>query len=156
MPPLRVDEDGSLIPRQPVEWLVCFVPPIQPQWWHWTVRSKWKHCFAMKRESSTWTLFEPWWSRMMLAHLTREEAALFLEWASTGTVLSVREAIPGRSMQLRGWMTCSALVAHLLGRKYWAWTPKHLYRRLIREPGVRIISPDMVRAWKEEADHELG
>jgi hypothetical protein len=31
MSPLTVNEDGSLIPRQPVEWLVCFVPPIEPQ-----------------------------------------------------------------------------------------------------------------------------
>lgn len=147
MADLSVDEHGALTPREPAEWLVCFVPPIAPQPWHWLLKSSWKHCFALKRETDgSWTVFEPWWSRMFLSGLTPEEAQLFLRWASRGMVLAAREAIPGKSSQLRFWMTCAALVAHLLGRRYWAWTPRQLYHRLAHEPGVRHID---VRAFLE-------
>ena len=37
-------------------------------------------------------------------------------------------------------MTCAALVAHHLGRDYWAWTPHQLYRALRRESETVEIS----------------
>ena len=130
---LKVDETGALVPREPVEWMVCFVPPIERQWWHWLIPHRWKHCFAMKYENGSWMVFEPWWSRMFLAVLTKDEAKYFLAWAERGEILLVKEHIPGRSSQLRGWLTCASLIAHLLGRNYWVWTPHALYRKLLRE-----------------------
>ncbi len=47
--------------------------------------------------------------------------------------LLVGEAIPGSSNQVRIWVNCANLVAHLLGRPYWIWTPHQLYRRLLEE-----------------------
>jgi len=62
-----------------------------------------------------------------------------------GDVLLVREAIPGHSSQLRGWMTCAVLTAHLLGRKYLVWTPHQLYRLLLRELQVcRVNVPALL------------
>jgi hypothetical protein len=56
-------------------------------------------------------------------------------------VLKVREAIPGRGTQLRGWSNCAVLMAFLLGRSYWTWTPHGLYRRLVADTGVEAIDP---------------
>jgi hypothetical protein len=138
---LAVDQDGSLITRGADEWLICFVPPIKPQWWHWLTISWMKHCFAIKEITpDCWLLFEPWWSRMMVCTLTKEQANQFLAWGRRGNILAVQEQIPGQSSQLRGWMTCAALVAHLLGRKYWVWTPYQLHARLMAEPDVWLVS----------------
>ena len=123
-----------LLKRPPGEWLVCFVPPKEKQWWHRYLRGPFKHCFALKHEGTNrWTLFEPWWSRILVATLTDAEANAFIAWGREGVILPVTEWIPGRSSQLRGWMSCAALVAHLLGRPYWVWTPRQLYNRLARE-----------------------
>jgi hypothetical protein len=51
-------------------------------------------------------------------------------------VLLVREFIPGRCSQVRGWANCAVLTSYLLGRPYRVWTPHGLYKRLLREPGV--------------------
>ena len=83
-----------------------------------------------------WTLFEPWWTRLLTATITNEQARKFLRWGAAGDVLLVRELIPGSGGQARGWMNCAALAAYLLGRPYWVWTPHALYRRLLREPNV--------------------
>jgi len=123
-----------LLNRPAAEWLVCFVPPKERQWWHRLLGSPLKHCFAIKREApNAWTLFEPWWSRILIATLTDEEAEPFLNWGREGVILKVKEAIPGTSSQLRVWMSCAALIAHVLGRNYLVYTPAQLLRRLIRE-----------------------
>jgi hypothetical protein len=83
-----------------------------------------------------WTLFEPWWHRLLTATITVEQARKFLLWGSFGDVLLVREQIPGHGSQVRGWMTCAALASYLLGRPYWVWTPNGLYKLLLREPNV--------------------
>lgn len=59
-----------------------------------------------------------------------------LIWAASGDVLHVPEAVPGHGSQIRGWMTCAALAAYLLGRKYRVWRPHGLYKLLLREPAV--------------------
>jgi hypothetical protein len=93
-----------------------------------------------------WTLFEPWWHRLLTATISSEQARKFLVWGARGDVLHVREAIPGAGSQVRGWMTCGALAAYLLGRKYWVWTPHGLYKLLLREPGVcRVDVSALVR-----------
>ena len=130
-------EPICLLERPPGEWIVCFVPPIDKQWWHPLLPSRLKHCYALKPEGpDRWVIFEPWWNRILLTIGTDQEAAVFLAWGRQGKILRVRENSPGRSSQIRGWMSCAALVAHLLGRYYWVWTPKQLYNRLRREPGV--------------------
>lgn len=134
---LGIDANGCLISKSPATWYVCFVPPIEPQWWHKYFHGRHKHCFAIKLESNgSWTLFEPWWSRILVSGISAGEAQRFLAWAARGDVLRVVEHIPGKSSQLRIWMTCGALVAHLLGRSYWVWTPHQLYRKLRAEPGA--------------------
>ena len=130
-----------VLDRLPDEWIVCFVPPQEHQWWHRFLRSRLKHCFAIKKEGAdAWVVFEPWWSRILINVLTDWEAQLFLDWGKKGIMLRVTERIPGNSSQLRGWMTCAALVAHVLGRNYWVWTPYQLLMRLLKEPGVKVCS----------------
>ena len=128
------DEDGSPATIEPGIWFVCFVPGITKQWWHPLVHKTHKHVFAMRPEcDGSWTLFEPWWHRLLAASLSPEQARKFLLWAAAGDVVAVREHVPGSGSQARGWMTCAGLVSYLLGRPYWVWTPHRFYRLLERE-----------------------
>lgn len=134
---LELNADGTLVELEPGDWFVCFVPGIDRQWWHPFVHPRHQHVFAMRPEGDgRWTLFEPWWTRLLTATITSEQAKKFLRWGSQGDVLLVREAIPGRGGQVRGWSNCAVLASYLLGRPYWVWTPHGLYRRLMREPNV--------------------
>lgn len=134
---LEVDKNGALVSLEPGSWFVCFVPGLQKQWWHPFVHKVHKHVFALRPEKpGEWTLFEPWWHRLLNATVNSEQAKKFLLWGAAGDVLLVREAIPGAGSQVRGWMTCAALASYLLGRDYWVWTPHGLYQRLVQEPNV--------------------
>ncbi len=134
---LEVDQDGSPVTLEAGSWFVCFVPGLKKQWWHPFVNKRHKHVFAMRPAGpDAWTLFEPWWHRLMIETITWMQAQKFLFWGAHGDVLLVREAIPGHGSQVRGWMTCAALTSYLLGRPYWVWTPHGLYKLLLREPNV--------------------
>jgi hypothetical protein len=138
---LEIDEHGSPVSLEPADWLVFFVPGLQKQWWHPFAHERHKHCFVMRRAAGGYILVEPWWHRMMISTLTAEQARKFFIWGGRGDVLLVRENIPGAGSQVRGWMTCAALTSYLLGRGYRVWTPHGLYRRLLRESGVRRVDP---------------
>lgn len=145
IPPPPIDEHGSPVSLEPRAWLICFVPGLKRQWWHRFVHRKHKHVFAiLPGGDGTWTLVELWWTRLLVATISDTQAVKFLRWAAMGDVLSVREAVPGRGSQFRGWMNCSTLTAFLLGRSYWVWSPHGLYRRLLREPGVKRVDVDAV------------
>lgn len=135
---LEVDLDGALVTLEAGSWFVCFVPGLEKQWWHPFVNRRHTHVFAMRPAGQdAWTLFEPWWHRLLTATITSLQAKKFLLWGARGDVLLVREAIPGRGTgQLRGWSNCAGLTSYLLGRPYWVWTPHGLYRRLLREANV--------------------
>lgn len=134
---LRLNPDGSLVLLEPGSWFVCFVPPIDKQWWHPFLHRVHKHVFALRPAlDGDWTVFEPWWTRLMVATITPLQAVKFLRWGAMGDVLLVKEGVPGGSSQIRGMMTCAALAAHMLGRTYFVWTPHQLYKRLLREPTV--------------------
>lgn len=134
---LELDANGSPVTIEPRGWFVCFVPGLVKQWWHRFVDERHKHVFALRPAGrDQWTLFEPWWHRLLTATITAAQARKFLVWGARGDVLHVREAVPGSGSQVRGWMTCAALVSYLLGRDYWVWTPHGLYNLLLREPGV--------------------
>ena len=142
---LEIDQHGSPVALEPADWLVLFVPGLRKQWWHRFVHVRHKHCFVMRPGAAgEYILVEPWWTRMMISTLTAAQAHRFLLWGARGDVLLVRERIPGDGSQLRGWMTCAALTAYLLGRSYAVWTPHGLYRRLLREPGVRRVNPSLL------------
>ena len=131
------DQNGSPATIDARIWFVCFVPGIRRQWWHPLVHDTHKHVFAMRPERhGGWTLFEPWWHRLQVTSLNPEQARKFLIWAAAGEVMAVREHSPGRSSQIRGWMTCAGLVSYLLGRPYWVWTPHRFYKLLLRELNV--------------------
>lgn len=141
-PVLDIDENGSLVTLPAAEWLICFVPGLYPQWWHRFAHARHKHVFAIRKlDDQSWLLVEPWWTRLMVNVLTADEAIKFLHWGRAGHMLKVREAIPGRGTQLRGWSNCSVLMAFLLGRSYWSWTPHGLYRRLVADASVEAIDP---------------
>jgi len=144
---LPLDKDGAVVTIPPGGWYVCFVPGLQKQWWHRFVNKRHKHVFAMRPAGrGEWTLFEPWWHRLLTATISSEQARKFLLWGARGDVLHVREAIPGRGSQVRGWMTCAALASYLLGRPYWIWTPHGLYKLLLHEPNVcRVDVSRLVR-----------
>ncbi|WP_213253103.1 TetR/AcrR family transcriptional regulator C-terminal domain-containing protein [Bradyrhizobium sp. sBnM-33] len=73
----------------------------------------------------------------MVTILPPADAVRFLRWGATGDILRVREAVPGKASQLRGWSNCAVLSAFLLGRPSWTWTPHGLYRQLLRERSTR-------------------
>ena len=137
---IAIDANGSPITIEPATWFICFVPGLRRQWWHAFADNRHKHVFALRPlEDGAWLLMEPWWTRMMVNVLTLEQAIKFLRWGSMGDVLKVRERIPGRGSQMRGWANCSVLVSYMLGRSYWTWTPNGLYRRLCSEPDVEQV-----------------
>ena len=111
-----VDENGSLVTVDPADWIVCFVPGLQRQWWHRFVHHRHKHVFAMRpTNTGSWLLVEPWWTRMMVTILPPADAVKFLRWGGTGDILRVREAVPGKASQLRGWSNCAVLSAFCWG-----------------------------------------
>lgn len=137
---IEVDEVGSPVKIEPVDWLVCFVPGLKTQWWHRFVNAKHKHVFALRMmQDGNWLIVEPWWTRMMVTVVPLDEAVKYLRWGAVGDILQVHEAIPGQGDQARGWANCVVLTAFLLGRSYVTWTPHGLYRRLAAENDVRHI-----------------
>jgi hypothetical protein len=135
-----VDSNGSPVSVPAAEWLVCFVPGLSRRWWHRFTNAKHQHVFAMRMVSDgCWILVEPWWTRMLVGVLTPADAVKFLRWAATGDILQVREAVPGCGNQVRGWSNCAVLIAFLLGRSYWTWTPHGLFCRLVAERDARPI-----------------
>jgi hypothetical protein len=137
---IEIDSDGSPVSFPAAEWFVCFVPGLQKQWWHRFANGRHQHVFLMRMvDEGSWILVEPWWTRMLVSVLTLDEAVKFLRWGATGNILQVREDIPGRGNQARGWSNCAVLTAFLLGRSFWTWTPHGLYHRLLAERGTRAI-----------------
>jgi hypothetical protein len=137
---IEIDSDGSPVSFPAAQWFVCFVPGLQRQWWHRFAPAKYQHVFVMRMVGDDhWILVEPWWTRMLVSVLSLDEAVKFLRWGAAGNILQVREAIPGCGNQARGWSNCAVLTSFLLGRSYWTWTPRGLYRRLAAEPGARPV-----------------
>lgn len=137
---LSVDEYGAPVTFAPARWLVCFVPGLRPQFWHRFVHGTHKHVLLLKPDmAGTWTLFEPWWTRLLVRTVSTDQALRFLTWAAMGDVLLVEEHVPGRGRQLSGWANCASLAAFVLGRGYWVWSPHALFRRLAAEPRTRSI-----------------
>ena len=134
----ELDQYGSLVTVPPAEWLICFVPGLQKQWWHRFVNAKHKHVFAMRpTDTASWILVEPWWTRMMITLLPSDDAVKFLRWGASGDILRVREAVPGHGNQARGWSNCAVLASFVLGRSSHTWTPHGLYLQLCREKDTK-------------------
>jgi transcriptional repressor AefR-like protein len=160
---IEIDQDGSPVSMAPVEWFVCFVPGLQKQWWHRFTDPRHKHVFALRMVSDDhWILFEPWWTRIMNTMLTLDEAVKFLRWGGIGSVLRVKELIPGDGSQTRGWANCAVLVSLLLGRSYWTWTPHGLYQALSRERDVEeidvpeFLESHLIRVAQRQAELAVG
>lgn len=156
---IEIDDHGSPVTLPEAQWLVCFVPGLQRQWWHRFADSRHKHVFALRMvDEERWLLVEPWWTRLMVSVLTVDEAVKFLRWAAAGDILRVRESIPGRGCQARGWSNCAVLIAFMLGRSYWTWTPNGLYRRLRAERDTeRVELPQILgESFRIAADRTAG
>jgi hypothetical protein len=150
-----VDQNGSLVTVPPAEWLICFVPGLQKQWWHPFVNAKHKHVFAMRPiNTANWILVEPWWTRVMVTLLSLADVVKFLRWGACGDILRVREAIPGRGNQARGWSNCAVLCSFILGRASHTWTPHGLYRQLCGERDVKHENVEELIA--EQFDRIVG
>jgi hypothetical protein len=132
-----------------VHWFVGIVPPADDRrWWHALLPAKHKHAFMLRWErDNVWTLIEPWWTRIHIRTVDNRKARQFLEWALKGDLFLTTEDNPGTSTQIRGWLTCAALVAHVLGRPYHVWTPHALFIRLVDECHVgktKHVDPKLI------------
>ncbi|HJR14855.1 MAG TPA: TetR/AcrR family transcriptional regulator C-terminal domain-containing protein [Rhodanobacteraceae bacterium] len=137
---IEIDANGSPVTLEAADWLVCFVPGLRKQWWHGLVDAKHKHVFALRMvDENTWLIMEPWWTRNMVSVLSFDQAVQFLRWAAAGDIIKVREAIPGRGSQTRGWSNCAVLISFMLGRRYRTWSPHGLYKKLKAEQGARVV-----------------
>jgi hypothetical protein len=137
---IEIDANGSPVTLEAADWLVCFVPGLRKQWWHGLVNAKHKHVFAMRMvDENTWLIMEPWWTRNMVGVLSFDQAVQYLRWAAAGDIIKVREAVPGRGSQTRGWSNCAVLVSFMLGRRYRTWSPHGLYKRLKAEQGAQVV-----------------
>lgn len=144
---LDVDEHGAPVTFAPAHWLVCFVPGLKPQFWHRFAHPIHKHVLMLKpNPDGSWTLFEPWWTRLLVRTISTDQAVRYLRWAAMGDVLRVEEDVPGRGSQFRGWSNCASLAAFTLGRAYAVWNPHGLFKRLSAEAGAqRIDAEDLIR-----------
>lgn len=137
---LDVDENGAPVTFEPARWLVCFVPGLRRQFWHHFVHRTHKHVLMLKpNPDGTWTLFEPWWTRLLVRTISTDQAARFLHWAAMGDALLVEEDVPGRGSQIRGWSNCVSLATFVLGRSYCVWSPHALFKRLLAEEHTQHI-----------------
>ncbi len=137
---LSVDEYGAPVTFEPARWLVCFVPGLRSQFWHRFVHMTHKHVLLLKPNTNgSWTLFEPWWTRLLVRTISTDQALRFLSWALMGDVLCVEEDVPGRASQFRGWANCVSLACFVLGRSYCVWSPHALFKRLRSEPRTQTI-----------------
>ncbi|CAN7211195.1 TetR/AcrR family transcriptional regulator C-terminal domain-containing protein [Phenylobacterium sp. LjRoot225] len=137
---LDVDENGAPVTFEPSRWLVCFVPGLRGQFWHRFVHKTHKHVLMLKpNPDGTWTLFEPWWTRLLVRTISPAQAVRFLRWAAMGDVLLVEEDVPGRGSQFRGWANCVSLAVFALGRSYCVWSPHALFKRLLSEDRTQKI-----------------
>ncbi len=137
---LSVDENGAPVTFEAARWLVCFVPGLRGQFWHRFVHKTHKHVLMLKpNPDGTWTLFEPWWTRLLVRTISTDQAVRFLTWAAMGDALLVEEDVPGRGNQFRGWANCVSLAAFVLGRAYCVWSPHALFKRLQSEQRTQII-----------------
>lgn len=138
---LDVDRYGCVVPARAGSWLVCFVPRFGERWWYRWVPGVYKHCFALRYQGGQWVVFETWWTRIFVAAVTSAEATRYLLLAAKGEMVLVPEHIPGTGGQVRGWMTCAGMIAYMLGRPYWVWTPSGLCRKLKSEATAKPIDP---------------
>jgi hypothetical protein len=137
---LSVDENGAPVTFEAARWLVCFVPGLRGQFWHRFVHKTHKHVLMLKpNPDGTWTLFEPWWTRLLVRTISTDQAVRFLTWAAMGDALLVEEDVPGRGNQFRGWANCVSLAVFVLGRAYCVWSPHALFKRLRSEQRTQII-----------------
>jgi hypothetical protein len=137
---LDVDEYGAPVTFEPSRWLVCFVPGLRGQFWHRFVHKTHKHVMMLKpNPDGTWTLFEPWWTRLLVRTISPDQAVRFLQWAHMGDVLLVEENVPGHGSQFHGWSNCVSLATFVLGRSYWVWSPNALFKRLLSEDRTQKI-----------------
>lgn len=137
---LSVDEYGAPVTFEPARWLVCFVPGLRPQFWHQFVHRIHKHVLMLRPNADgTWTLFEPWWRRLLVRTISVDQALRYLRWAAMGDALLVEEDVPGRGSQIHGWSNCASLASFVLGRSYCVWSPHGLFRRLRTEERTRRI-----------------
>jgi hypothetical protein len=140
-----IDEHGSLVTADPVDWIVCFVPGpattvvasvgsprAQARVCH-EARGRWQLA-ARRAVVDTPDDHDPVAGR-------RHQVSTV---GATGDMLRVREAIPGKASQMRGWSNCAVLTAFLLGRRSWAWTPNGLYRELLRDKATRRVNADQL------------
>lgn len=138
---LKLNPDGSLVELEPGSWFVGIVPPIEKEWWNRFAHKDHTHVFALRPVGDgQWLIVESWWTRVQIAVVNPAAARKFLRWGAEGDVFLVQEDVPGRSTQWRIWVNCANLVAHVLGRSYWVWTPHQLYRRLTKEPDACHIN----------------
>jgi hypothetical protein len=143
-----IDSHGTLVTLPAADWLVCFVPGLQHEWWHPFIHPTHQHVFALRPlGGKLWLVVESWKKRLSVTTLDVRDALKFMRWASAGDVLRVKEHLPGTAWHTRGWSNCAVLTALLLGRRSWAWTPHGLYRQLVSEPEVSRV--DMVALLQE-------
>jgi hypothetical protein len=146
-----LDGNGTLVSLRAVDWLVCFVPGLEQEWWHRFVHPAHQHVFAMRPlRGGLWLVVESWKKRLSVASVDVRDALKFMRWASVGDVLRAKEHLPGRALHTPGWSNCAVLTALLLGRRSWTWTPHGLYRRLVNEPGVSRVDMDTLLCEMEQ------
>ena len=138
---LRIDEHGAPVTFEAARWLVCFVPGLRAQFWHRFVHRTHKHVLLLKpNRDGNWTLFEPWWTRLLVRTITADQALRFLSWAAMGDVLLVEEDIPGHGSQFLGWANCASLAAFVLGRPCGLCSPHTLFKRLLSEDRTQRLN----------------
>ena len=108
-----------------------FEPP--RSWYHVFTEPGWRHVFCLGYSSERWILYDPLSRRAEIAALTGEELDMLIAACKRKGVrfLHFRRQEKHLFQRLTP-IYCVSCVKHVLGIRGWAWTPRQLYRLLLR------------------------
>lgn len=132
--------DPAAIPTYggPTCWLVCFHTKFTT-WWARYIPGGYKHVSAVAwvPETKTWVFFDPAFDRTRIWCASDDDTGkrVLGDWINDAVVIRYPAAAFGRGVAARFGYWCVPAVAHLLGVKTGAVTPRGLLLFLLRNGG---------------------
>lgn len=116
------------------EWWVGFGEFEPPKsWYHAFTDKGWRHCFCFGYSNGRWILYDPLSRRAEVAILTGEQIdRVIASCRAKGSKFLHFRSHRRHLFQRLTPIYCVSCVKHVLGVRGWAWTPRQLYRLLLR------------------------
>lgn len=95
------------------------------------------HCYVLMRGDKYWMKIDPSWPRPVLYVLPMSAETnvpkLIMRTEPTHRFIRIRHAFDNRKLMMPtfGMITCVSIVRYICGLRFFAFTPKSLYRKLL-------------------------